>query len=283
VVALRRLFDVAASLAVASLCATGCGNARAASVTTERDTLVAYGTQTFRLPLIVRDRDGAEPRRWDATLQIADTSILEGEDERVRCRRAGRTDLVAEVDGQSVRLTVHCRPTTRFETQYFHELVVGRAPTSLEIRARFSTGSSERVDPISVYVSDTTVVQFVGDSIIALAAGHAQLTVNVGGTLLPIQVAVTEIIADDSLALTAGEFRSWSLGRGSYEIWVRGLDAAFRRAATELEGEGTKCFRATRDEHTINCLVADRGGVAIRNILENGPTQRVGVRILKRP
>lgn len=227
--ALSRLLGITAALAVASASATGCGNARAASVTTARDTLVA------------------------------------------------------DVDGQSVRLTVHCRPTTRFETQYFHELVVGRAPTSLEIHARFSTGNSERVDPISVYVSDTTVVRLAGDSLIALGAGQTQLTVNVGGTLLPIQVAVTEIIADDSLALTPGEFRAWTLERGNYEIWVRGLDAAFRRAATELEGEGTKCFRATRDEHTINCLVAERGGVAIRNVLASGPTQRVGVRILKRP
>lgn len=282
-VALRSLLGVAAGLAFASVSATGCGKARAASVTLQRDTIVAYSTEHFRLPLIVRDREGTEPPRWDATLQVADTSILEGESERVRCKRTGRTDVVADVDGQSVRLTVHCRPTARFETLFFHELVVGRAPKPFEIRARFSADSSERVDPISVYISDTTVARLDGDSLVGLRAGNTQLSVNVGGKLLPIYVAVTEIIADDSLALTPGEFRSWTLGRGSYEIWVRGLDAAFSRAATELEGEGTKCFRAQFDEHTINCRIAERGGVAIRNILAKGPTQRVGVRILKRP
>ena len=281
--ALRGLFGVAAGLAIASVCTSGCGNARAASVTTERDTLVAYSTERFRLPLIVRDREGAEPPRWDATLQVADTGVLWNDGAYVRCRRAGRTDVVADVDGQTVPLTVHCRPSARFETLFFHDLVVGRAPKPFEIRARFSADSSERVDPISISIADTSVVRLDGDSLVGLRAGNTQLTVNVGGKLLPIYVAVTEVIADDSLALTPGEFRSWTLGRGSYEIWVRGLDAAFSRAATELEGEGTKCFRAQFDEHTINCRVAERGGVAIRNILAKGPTQRVGVRILKRP
>jgi hypothetical protein len=252
-------------------------------VTTERDTIVVYSTEPFRLPLVVRDHEGAELPGRDASLQVEDSGVLWNDGASIRCRRAGRTAVVADVDGQSAQLTVRCRPTPRFETTVFHELVVGQAAKPFEIRARFSADSSERVEPISIYISDSTVVRLDRDSLVGLRAGSTQLSVNVGGKLLPIFVAVTEIIADDALALTPGEFRSWTLGRGSYEIWVRGLDAAFSRAATELEGEGTKCFRAQRDEHTINCRVAERGGVAIRNILAEGPTQRVGVRILKRP
>lgn len=269
--------------AVAAGGAAGCGNARAASVTTVRDTLVAYGTEAFRLPLVVRDRDGAEPPGWNARLQLSDTGALERDGAYVRCRRAGRTDIAAEVDELRAQLVLHCRPSARFETQFFHELVVGRPATPLVIHARFSADRVERVDPISVAVADSTVVRLVGDSLVPLRAGRTSIAADVGGKRLWIHVSVTEVIADETLALTPGEFRSWTLERGLYEIWVRGLDVTFSRAATELQGEGTRCIRASRDEHSINCRVTERGGVAVRNILAKGPTQRVGVRILKRP
>ena len=98
-----------------------------------------------------------------------------------------------------------------------------------------------------------------------LSVGRATSVVDLGGIATAVTASVFESIADDTLQLAPGEFRSWPLAAGRYEITVLPLRDAAGLRTLAMETEGAKCVRDSRSDARIHCNIRVAGGVGVRN------------------
>ncbi len=123
------------------------------------------------------------------------------------------------------------------------------------------------------------------DSIVPIAPGSTTLEVDLGGRMGFVAVAVSALFANDTLALTAGQFRNWMLDSGRYALTVVAVSPPQELRWLEMVTDGARCLRNLRSEDTIHCVVYERGAVAVRNIGTNAasPARRAYVRIVRTP
>ena len=177
-----------------------------------------------------------------------------------------------------------CFPAVRVETESFPVLTVGGRPIRPTLVALAADGARDTVRWRHASSSDSMVARLHGDSIVPVGAGQTTLTVHAGGLNVPLHVTVVEVVAHDSLALAPGEFRTWRLGKGRYEITMDSIGPSADFRGLELTAEGTRCARDGRTGSRVHCLVADTAAVGVRNRLgAAGGVQRAELWIVRAP
>lgn len=257
-------------IAIALVVLAGLFGARAyfewepARIVIERDTLVLYGGSPTRVPYQVVTRRG-EDVAWAKPALTGAESFLSVTRLFLACRDAGSGDVTVRVDELSARFHVICRRGSTIHGTGDVDLALGDAPRRVELKARLASGADEVVRPVELRAGDTLVARFVDGHIVPVGAGRTSFRMDLGGLRTAFQVTVTEAIARDTLELRPGEFRSWPLAAGRYDITVRSLVGARSFAELEMTAEGTKCVPSRLDKDTIHCLVTDTAALALYN------------------
>lgn len=258
-----------------------------------RDTLVLYGADDTPIPVRITAADGREILAQDAEVDIADTTALRRRFGWVACAgqepeagspaRAGQSAVTVTSNQGSGRFIAICRPAQRIDGTHFIDLALGDSGVALAFTAHLDAGGTEPVRLAFAEASDSTIARVADGRVHAVAVGRTTVAVNHGGARRPVHVRVSETIARDTLALVPGEFRSWKLEPGRYEITVRGSAKAGEFTGLEMTGEGLKCAPDPRDDGVIHCIVYERAGIGLRNERSDGTTRHAAVTIIRVP
>ncbi|MHB1297363.1 MAG: hypothetical protein ACYC0B_02440 [Gemmatimonadaceae bacterium] len=257
----------------------------------ERDTLALYGPERSPLPVRVIAPSGNSSTRSSALGEIHATVVdglaVEMDDGWVSCRnnQSGATVVHLRLGADTASIVVDCRPAREIHGTPFFVLTVGDPPQSMDATVSLRSGKVEIARATVMDHGDSGVVRVVDGRLTAVGAGRTSLGVDYGGARRTIRVTVNEVLAHDTLALTPGEFRSWRLPAGRYELTVKPASGTTDFAALKMETEGARCMRSSRDEDSIHCEVLERGGVAVRNVstVGGGRTTRAWLSILRIP
>ena len=146
-------------------------------------------------------------------------------------------------------------------------------------------GVRQRIVIDTILVADTTIVAAREGVLVARRVGRTLLTLAGSGVRIRSSASVTELIAADTVSLAPGEFRSWHLDSGRYEISVLPVSGPPAFAGLKMETEGAKCVRDPGSDDKIHCMVYGRGGVGVRNTASSdaGVGQRTAFHIVRAP
>lgn len=267
----------------AGLCA--CQSRGAARLVVERDTLLLYGPRMSPLPVRANDGGGHRLQIWADMVQLSSDTAVENYHGNVRCHRAGFADATVRVAGRTARVTVECRPALRFAASRELVLTVGQAPSDIAIEAQLASGAVERVRPLAVNLEYDGVVRVENNAFVPVWAGRTKAWVDLGGESMVYQITVSEVLANDTLSLRPGEFRTWKLARGRYALTVRPAAQPDNLHWLDLAAEGARCAPGAANDDTVYCVVFDSAGVGVRNIAMEGASsaRRALVRLVRTP
>lgn len=273
--------------AMTCLWGAACRNGGAARIEVARRDIVLYGDLPYYLP--VRVIDGAGKVRWfrDVELRLSSRSAMHliPDAGAVICDRAGTATVVVKSGSLADSLSITCRPISGFRGLRTVDMTLGDPPQPLRLEAVFPSGDSALMHPISMTVQDERVARMTGDSIVAVGLGRTELEVELGGHRVMIGIFVRALLANDTLALRAGQFHNWILDPGAYKLTVAPVAPEKDRRWLELVTDGARCARNNRIEDTVNCVVYKSGAVIVRNVAFNdaGVARRAFVRIEQMP
>ena len=277
----------AVALVVLSLVGSAaCSRPADSRLVVESDTLDFFGDDAVAPEVSLVAADGREkPVRRPALRLSSDSAFRIVDDAFLRCLSPGEATVTLTSGARSARFVARCRPAERFAGIAFVDLVVGDPPREIELFALDSIGRREPIRRFVATVRDSGIVEVRDRFIHAVRVGRTTITFRVVGARFPSSVTVREVIAHDSLRLSPGEFRSWRLAKGRYEITMQSATVPADFKAIEMTTEGARCVRDTRRDETIHCFVRDRGGVAVRNIAAStsGLEQRAVLWLVKAP
>lgn len=265
------------ALVALTLVAAGCGResrppARQvpARLEVERDTVVINGPRAVLLPVRLIDSAGRAMPIEAWSLDLSGDSAVRITGGKLACRGRGDARVTVAVGGLSTGLVVRCRPIVAFGFPPPLELALGGPPARVRINALTSSYTPETLLEFTARVADSSVIAIRDGLVHPVAVGRATVVVDLGGISTAVTAQVYEAIADDSLRLAPGEFRSWALGPGRYEIGVSPLASPSDLKWLSMETEGASCVRDTQREDWIHCLLRSRGGVGVRNQAPDG-------------
>ncbi len=277
-------------LALLALGVVGCGrdsNALGDQVPVrleiERDTVIINGPRAVHVPARLVDRTGKHLPRAQWSLSVGGDSAVRVSDGQIACAGRGDAHVAVAAAGFSHSFLVRCRPVVGFGFPPPLELALGSAPQTVRVNALGPSGAIETLLAYTLSVRDSAVVAVRGGQVHPLAVGHARVVVDFGGIATAVTAVVVDLIAADTLRLGPGEFRSWPLGAGRYEITVAPVRPHASLTALGMETEGARCVRDSRSDETIHCSVRERGGLGVRNqsTSTGGPTVRAVIRVVR--
>jgi hypothetical protein len=272
-----------------------------ARIEVARRHIVLYGHAPFALPVRVIDRAGMVVSPLDVAVRVSPGAVAHLlPPNEVECDRAGTANVEVQAGALKERLDVQCRPDAVMrvlpsaervvgdspsQLKFEVEVSVGDAPRPLTFEASFPSGVREVVRPLHVGVMDSQVVNVRADSLIAVAPGRRLLDVELPGQWVFVSVSVSAVQVNDTLALKAGQFRSWALEAGRYTLTVAEVTRRDDLRWLDMVTDGLRCVRDLRAEDTIHCVVYERGTVVVRNLGadQGSPAERASVRIVRRP
>lgn len=181
------------------------------------------------------------------------------------CTERGDFRLTVSAGGASREVVVRCRPVVSFGFPPPLEMALGEPPQPVTVNALGPSGAVEPLLSFTLSVRDSTVVAIEAGLARPLAVGRTAVLVDFGGISTAVPASVFQELVADTLRLTPGEFRSWPLAPGRYEIAVMPLVPSTSLTALDLTTEGASCVPDARREDLIHCLVRERGGVGVRD------------------
>lgn len=232
--------------------------------------------------------DGRVQRVLDPGLRLShDSAFRIVDDGALRCIAPGDATLTLIKGRRTTTLVARCRATGLLGGTSLTnvDLTLGGSPQAIEIVAIDSSGRREPIRRFVASIRDSGIVEERDGFLHAIGVGSTMITFDVGGARFPSRVAVRQVIAHDTLRLSPGEFRSWSLQKGRYEITMQRAGGPPDFNAIEMSTEGAKCVRDTQTDERIHCLVRERGGLAVRNLASaaSGREQRAVLWVVKVP
>lgn len=250
-----------------------------------RDTVVLHGDAPTLVPARVIDRRGRDVERVRLRPAAVDPGIVTARLGWLQCRRDGATLVRYEAGRARDSVVVACRRARAVTGPDWLDLRVGDTPVPLRFTAVLPDGRREPIDPLALESRDSIVARVVDGALLPVGPGRTRLHVSLGGLRSNVTVTVTEAIADDTLRLAPGEFRSWRLPRGRYTLTVRGVGRPLRHEEFEVTAEGARCQTNSRYEDSVFCMVYDSAAVAVRDLRAggDGPRQVAAVTILRTP
>ena len=277
------------NLAVA-LVALGCGResrlpARQvpARLDAERDTVIINGPRAVLLPVRLVDTAGVTMPIEAWSLDLRGDSAVHLKAGKLVCRGRGDARVSITVGSLTTGIMVHCRPVAAFGFPPPLELALGGPPAPVRINALTDASDPETLLEFALRVADSSVIAIRDGLVYPVAVGRATVVVDLGGISTAVTAQVYEAIANDTLRLSPGEFRSWTLAPGRYEIGVSPLASPSELKWLSMETEGASCARDPQREDWIHCLLRGRGGVGVRNQAPAGSaaTVRALVRVTR--
>jgi len=231
----------------------------------DRDTLVINGPGAVRVPVRLVDIAGADVpiETWD--LRLAGESVVRVRDGRIVCEGRGDATIVVTVAGLERTVVVRCRPVVAFGFPPPLEIALRGPALPVRVHALGPSQQREELLAFELRTPDSSVVEIRDGLVHPLSLGRATIVVDLGGIATAVTASVFEPIADDTLSLVPGEFRSWPLAAGRYEIAVLPLRDAAGLKTLAMETEGAKCVRDARSDALIHCNIRVAGGVGVRN------------------
>ncbi len=283
------------------LTVVSCDGNDVARIEVARRHIVLYGHSPFTLPIRLIGRAGNVLPPRDITVRVSsDSAVRVILPDAVVCDRAGRADVEVRAGAVTEHLDVRCRAGAVFHVVPFAERVLGDAPKQLKFEvevnvgdpprpltflAAFPSGDREVVHPLRVEVMDSSVAYLRADSIVAVSPGRRLIAVELGGQWVYVTVAVSAVVAADTLSLRAGQIRSWSLDPGRYTLTVAMVPGRPAARWLDMVTDGVRCARNFRSEDIIHCVVYEHGTVVVRNTSADpgSPAKRAFVRIVRTP
>ncbi len=271
----------------ALLSTLSCQRPDAARIELASRAFVLYGPQPFVLPVRVIDRDGSMRPKRELKMRVVAGSVVQvrAQNNAVICNRSGAAHVELRAGALRETVTVTCRPITGLRWPRTIEMTVGEPPRPVAVQAVFASGEEEVMRPLSLTTRNEDIARMRGDSVVAVSPGSTTLDAELGGLSVRLGVFVSAVIASDTLALRAGQFRNWVLDAGRYTMTVASVKPQHERRWLDLFTEGTRCLRSLRVENTVTCVVYDRGAVVVRNAGSDAasPARRAFVRIVRTP
>lgn len=277
-------------LALVAIVLDGCGRDSSALVDRvpvrlefERDTVIINGPRAVQVPARLVDQTGRSVPSAQWSLRVGGDSAVRVENRRLACVGRGDAHVEVAAAGFSHDFLVRCRPVVSFGFPPPLELALGSPPQTVRVNALGPSGAVETLLAYSLSVRDTAVVAVRDGQVHPIAVGRTAVVVDFGGITTAITAVVFELIAADTFRLAPGEFRSWSLGAGRYEITVAPAQDHASLTALGMETEGAKCVRDSQSDQVIHCLVRERGGLGVRNQSTStaGPTVTAAIRVIR--
>ena len=178
---------------------------------------------------------------------------------------------------------VRCRPIRGFKPPSGIRIPLGSEPVQLH-----SPNNAVGIDgrPVTlmagtVGVLDTSVVRIADGRLIALRVGKTVVEFEYSGLRNLVGVEVYEVLSDDPFQLVAGEFRSWRLGPGRYEIELHSQDSSVG-SELRLGPYNGNCATGRDGTLRLYCLFTAAGAIVLSNTDERlGATRSGSVRITR--
>jgi len=247
----------------------------------DRDTLVINGPSAVRVPVRLVDIEGADVpiETWD--LRLAGDSVVRIRDGRIVCEGRGDATIVVTVASLERTVVVRCRPVIAFGFPPPLELALRGPALPVRVHALGPAQQREELLAFQLRTSDSSIVEIRDGLVHPLSVGRANIVVDLGGIATAVTASVFEPIADDTLNLAPGEFRSWPLAAGRYEIAVLPLRDAAGLKLLAMETEGAKCVRDSQSDALIHCNIRLAGGLGVRNqaTIASGHVVRALIRV----
>jgi len=230
-----------------------------------RDTVVINGPLAVEVParLVTRSGERLADPRW--SVRVVGDSVLRVENGRLACVSRGDAQVAVAAAGFSRDIFVRCRPVVSFGFPPPLEIALGGPPQTVRVNALGPSGTVESLLAYSLSVRDSGVVAVRDGQVHPIGVGRAAVVVDFGGIATAVTATVFESIAAETLRLAPGEFRSWPLAAGRYEITVTPEQRSAWRTALAMETSGAKCVRDSQRDDVIHCVVRERGGLGVRN------------------
>lgn len=262
--------------------AAGCRNEAPALLELARDSLVLYGQEQTQLPLRLVDANGEVRVPIEARVTEAG-DLLQIRGTWVACRKDGSTSLHIAVRRMVDTMIVWCRTARQVHVEPFLLIDLPDSSRVLSASVLVDSPRLERIGPLQLVMSDSTVVAMRGDTIIPLSVGRTTMHIDLGGVRARMTVEVHHLVANGLVELRGGKSSRWELPAGRYQITVK-VPSPSELALLAMDTEGAQCSRDRRDEDSIHCVVYDRASVSMRNS-SSDPTEirRASIQIKRLP
>ena len=255
-----------------TLAVAGCiGDSSAASeraparLDVERETVVINGRRPVRVPAWLTDSFGVRLPNAPWRLSVAGESAVRASDDALRCVGSGDAVVTIAVADLSRTILVRCRLIVSFGFPPELTLELGGPPARVRVRALGPAGVAEPLLAFSARAVDSSVARIQGEMAHPVGVGRTDIVVDFGGIKTRVTANVLQTIAADTVRLSVGEFRSWSLTAGLYEISVVSVRAGVPLTTLAIETSGATCSRNPHSEDVVDCLVREHGGVGVRS------------------
>lgn len=265
-----------APLLALTLILTSCDRHTPVRVTAGRsDTIVVNNVRQTRLSAYSLNRDGdtlsGRPVLWRQVGGDARSLISEG---IVDCSQRRNVDAEVASGEVAARIAILCRPLMMvyFTPGEAIRLKGGPVPYGL-------TGVGRDGQPVlqiagTVVLQDTSVIGLVDGQIIPRRVGDAWIRVTAGDCDEYVPVTVEDPVADtdslevnrpyeESLAMVAGEWKTWQVPPGLTFITVTGDSASL--ASLQLAASRANCARIRIVAKGISCILGDTSRIVVRN------------------
>jgi hypothetical protein len=244
--------------------------------------MLIIGDERVRVPVRVVTRRGEQVGLARPRLTMTE-SIATFDGMTLACTRDGTSDAVLSSDDLAARFHLVCRRARFVQGPGDLALETGGAAQPVRFSAAFASGELAALRPYSIGTEDTLVARFGDGQVIPARVGRTSLHADLGGARISIPVAVTHVVARDTLELRPGEFRTWALVAGRYDITVKDLKGSRSFEELEMFAEGTKCVPSRLDRDMIHCLVGDTAVIVLQNRHPTGvpPSPQTAITIIR--
>jgi hypothetical protein len=186
-------------------------------------------------------------------------------DGRVTCVRDGDASITASHAQLARDVFVRCRRIRNFAPLAFEELIAGDVPQSPVIRAFGDDGTPVTLLHASASVRDTSVARIRDGRVYPVARGKTAITLDFGGVSTAVVVEVDDRVIETPVRLVGGEFASWRLPPGWFDIRLDTPAGASAAGALQLVAYHANCAHALSDGEHYYCIAKDNASVVVRN------------------
>jgi len=232
----------------------------------DSDTLIINGMRPVLIGARLLNRQGrAIWHPWLKYSAVSPAIARSAKDGSVRCTGAGDGTLTISRGSLERPVLVRCRPILDVQTLGDGaSLTLGGPPQELRLHAIGLDGRPVTLLRARAALRDSTVARLRGNLVYPAAIGFTLIDVEFsGGPTRTVGVSVTRTAIDTSLAMVAGEMRTWHLAPGYYELQLDALGEA--ADSLQLGAIGGNCARWRNGPQDYWCVMGDSSTLVVLN------------------
>ncbi|MGH7654010.1 MAG: hypothetical protein ACREN6_05040 [Gemmatimonadaceae bacterium] len=267
----------------ALLCLCACAGDVPTRLTAASDTLTVDGRRLVSLPFVATGSTGQPIAHPRLTFSTTSRIVHISRKNQVWCVTAGNATIIASYRDLNARVVVQCRPIRVFaRIGYDEPLWVGAAPRPVLVQVQAVDSVGRPVEnlrgTVSAAVRDDSVARIIGGRVYALSRGETRIDLEFAG----VQnrgggsIKVVERTVHETTRLVGGQWKSWRLAPGYYELRLDSLNDPHKPAGLELATYNANCARAPHDDgQHYFCILTARSSIIVRNPHSAGATREM--------